>query len=218
MKNNKLMDTNIMDRRDLRKKLIRKTQREIEENLALNEVHIIKAVNIISDLETISNLMAENISDWKKRNPTGESSIMFEELIKNQKSIEEEKDRLTEFIESEMKKELPNFSEIAGSILGAKILSEAGSKKKLMLIPSSTMQLLGASKALFNHLKRRGKCPKHGLIFNHPYLQKLPKNKRGKAARILAGKLSIAVKIDYFGTGNKAKELKKEIEEKISKL
>jgi nucleolar protein 56 len=209
---------NNMDRKDLRKKLLKKTQREIEENLAKNEIHIIKAVNIISDLETISNLLNENVIDWKKRNPVGNANQMLEELTRNQKSIEEEKEKLIEFVETEMRKELPNFSEIAGPIIGAKILSEAGSKKKLMLVPSSTMQLLGASKALFNHLKKKGKCPKHGVIFNHSYIQRLPKNKRGKAARILAGKLSIAVKMDYFGTENKAKELKKEIEEKINKL
>jgi nucleolar protein 56 len=109
-----------------------------------------------------------------------------------------------------MKEQLPNFSEIAGTLLGAKLLAEAGSKRKLAFMPSSTMQVLGAEKALFNHLKKKTSCPKHGVIFNHPLIQKIPKNKRGKVARILAGKLSLAAKIDYFG--KEKTDLKKEDE------
>lgn len=210
------MDKN-KNRELLRKKIMKKTINKMSENLAGKEVHIIKATKLTSDLENIINLLNENILDWEKREPKDDAIICLKELKKNKELIEKEKDNLDEFIQKEMNIELPNFSEISGHILGAKILSEAGSKKNLAFFPSSTIQVLGAEKALFNHIKKKTLPPKHGLLFNHPLIQKLPKNKRGKAARIIAGKLSIAAKMDYFKSNEKI-DLKKEVEELVNKL
>jgi nucleolar protein 56 len=206
-----------MDRNKLRQKLMKKTQTEIAENLAGKEVHIIKAVKLISDLDVVTNLLKENVVDWEKRNPGENATKMLEKLKANQSVLENEKKELSEFIEAEMSEELPVFASVAGAVLGARILAQAGSKKRLAFLPSSTVQLLGAEKALFNHLKKQGSCPKHGHIFNHPLIQKLPKQKRGKAARILAGKLSIAAKLDYFGNKSET-DLLKDAETKIAKL
>jgi len=206
-----------MDRDKLRKKLMKKTQTEIAENLAGKEVHIIKAVKLISDLDVVTNLLKENVVDWEKRNPSEGAIKMLDQLKKNQSTLETEKKELSAFVEAEMEDELPVFSSVAGAILGARILAQAGSKKRLAFLPSSTVQLLGAEKALFSHLKKQGSCPKHGHIFNHPLIQKLPKQKRGKAARILAGKLSLAAKLDYFGNKSET-NLLKDAENKIAKL
>ena len=206
-----------MDRKKLREKLMKKTQSEIAENLAGAEVHIIKAVKLITDLDAVSNLLKENVVDWEKRNPGENAEKMLNQLKTNQESIDKEKQELTDFIEKEMKEELPVFVSVAGAILGAKILAQAGSKKRLAFLPASTIQLLGAEKALFNHLKKKGLCPKHGHLFNHPLIQKLPKQKRGKAARVLAGKLAIAAKMDYFGSTT-AIDLLSDAEKKIAKL
>jgi len=207
----------MMDRKDLRKRLLKKSKEQIEENLSETEVQIIKAVRIISDLDEINNLLNEGIKDWEKRAPTTNAITLLENLKKNRNSMEEERDSIAEFIETEMTKEFANFSYICGSILGARLLAEAGSKRKLAFAPASTIQVLGAEKALFNHLKRKTSPPKHGHIFNHPLIQKLPKNKRGKASRILAGKLSIAAKMDYFGA-ELDKTIKTEVEKKVHKL
>ena len=206
-----------MDRKALRKRIMKKTYENIEENLAGKEVHIIKASNLLGDLDAISNLLKENIGDWAVRSPSGEANEKFLALKANSDIIDKEKEELSKFIEKEMEAELPSFSNIAGYLLGARLLASAGSKKKLAFVPSSTMQLFGAEKALFSHIKKHTKMPKHGHIFNHPFLQKLPKEKRGKAARILAGKLSIAARIDYFG-GKKNLTLRKEAEIGIGKL
>lgn len=210
------MDKN-RNRELLRKKIMKKTIEKMSEKLAGKEVHIIKAVKLNNDLENILNLLNENITDWENRQPTGVAMEKLNELKKNKENIEKEKNSLNEFIEKEMTLELPNFCSISGCILGAKLLAEAGSKKNLAFFPSSTIQLLGAEKALFNHIKKKSLPPKHGHIFNHPLIQKLPKNKRGKAARIIAGKLSIAAKMDYFESKEKI-DLKKSVEELISKL
>ena len=210
------MDKN-RNREILRKRIMKKTIDKMSEKLAGKEVHIIKAVKLTNDLENILNLLKENIEDWENRQPSGGAMEKLNELKQNKENIDQEKVSLDEFIEKEMNQELPNFSSISGCILGAKLLAEAGSKKNLAFVPSSTIQLLGAEKALFNHIKKKSLPPKHGHIFNHPLIQKLPKNKRGKAARIIAGKLSIAAKMDYFESKDKI-YLKKEVEVLISRL
>lgn len=202
----------------LRKQLLKKTKEQINEKFAGKEIHIIKAVRLLSDLESVSNLLKENASEWKTRQPTGEAQDEYKLLEKNSSEIEQEKNSLTEFIEKEMSAEFPNFSKIATPVLGAKLLASAGSKKRLCFMPASTIQLLGAEKALFAHMRKGARSPKHGHLFNHPLLQNLPRFKRGKAARLIAGKLSIALKIDYFKGEDTAKEIQNELEDKIKTI
>ncbi|MFA6268404.1 MAG: hypothetical protein WCW13_05630 [archaeon] len=208
-----------MEQREfIRKQMLKKTKEQINEKFAGREIHIIKAVNLLSDLDSISNLMKENASEWKVRQPTGEAEKAFLELETNTKGIEEEKTKLTEFIQKEMSAEFPNFSVLATPIIGAKLLATAGSKKRLCFMPASTIQILGAEKALFAHLRKNAKSPKHGHLFNHPLMQNLPRFKRGKAARILAGKLAIALKQDYFNGENTSAEVKKEIQKRFDEI
>ena len=90
------------------------------------------------------------------------------------------REKLSKHLEKSLRKMMPNFTAIAGPMLAAKLLSKAGGLEKLARMPSSTIQLLGAEKALFRYLHGKGKPPKHGIIFSHPYVQKAPKEKRGK--------------------------------------
>jgi RNA processing factor Prp31 len=198
--------------------MLKKTREQIEEKFAGKEIHIIKAVNLLSDLDSINNLMSENLNEWKIRNPQNEAQNQLETLQRNTIQIQEEKTKLIEFIEKEMQEEFPNFSQIATPIIGAKLLSEAGSKKRLCFMPASTIQVLGAEKALFAHLRKNAKSPKHGHLFNHPLLQNMPRFKRGKAARIIAGKLAIALKQDYFKGEDTSKKVKEELEKKIIEI
>jgi len=85
-------------------------------------------------------------------------------------------------------------------------------------MPSSTIQLLGAEKALFRHLHGHGKSPKHGIISTHPLVQNAPKELKGKVARLLASKLSIAAKLDNYSKKNQSERLKRELQEKIKEL
>jgi nucleolar protein 56 len=103
-----------------------------------------------------------------------------------------------EYLEALMKRVCPNIKAIAGATIGARLLEQAGGLKKLMEMPASTIQLLGAEKALFRHMKTGAKAPKFGFLHEHPLILKHPRKMQGKIARALADKLSIAVKIDYF--------------------
>jgi len=111
----------------------------------------------------------------------------------------------------------PNFMEVAGVTIAAKLIRHAGSLKRLVEMPASTIQILGAEKALFRHMrnKRRNRPPKHGLIHEHQLVQKSKAKMHGKVARALADKLSIAVKIDYFKGKFIGDKLKKELVDKF---
>ncbi|UCH56708.1 MAG: C/D box methylation guide ribonucleoprotein complex aNOP56 subunit [Candidatus Bathyarchaeota archaeon] len=107
----------------------------------------------------------------------------------------------------------PNLSVVAGPILAAKLIEKARSLRKLAMMPSSTVQLLGAEKALFRSKKTRSKPPKHGLIFQHPYIHSKPRELRGRSARALASKLSLAARADAFSGNPIGLELKRQLEE-----
>ena len=104
----------------------------------------------------------------------------------------------TEYLEKKMQSLAPNMSAITGYLLGAKLLSFAGSMKRLSELPSSTIQLLGAEKALFRHITKNSLPPKYGVLHEHPFISKARREDHGKVARTLADKISIAVKVDYF--------------------
>ena len=130
------------------------------------------------------------------------------------------RDELDKYLKELVKEEMPNLYELLGHILAAKLLSAAGSMEKLAKMPASTIQLLGAEKALFRYLRSKGKTkpPKHGIIFLHPYIHRAPKKKRGKIARLLASKLAVAARMDYYTKEKKGKELKNELEEKVKEI
>jgi len=93
----------------------------------------------------------------------------------------------------------PNMSKVAGPGVAAKLVAHVGSLARLARLPSSTIQVLGAEKALFKHLKNRKiKPPKHGIIFQHPKISGSPKAVRGRIARALAAKITLAAKADAF--------------------
>ena len=130
----------------------------------------------------------------------------------------EVREELSKYLEKLLKEIAPNFSELATPTLTAKFISKAGSLEKLAKMPSSTIQLLGSEKSLFRFLHGKGKSPKYGLLFQHPYVQKAPAKLRGKVARHLAAKLSMAAKIDFYSKEYKADKLKKDLEEEIKKI
>ena len=94
---------------------------------------------------------------------------------------------------------LPSVSALVGPLLAARLCVEAHGRERLARLPSGTVQILGAEKAFFHHLKTGAPSPKHGHIFMHPWISRSPRWVRGKIARMLAGKISIAAKVDAFG-------------------
>ena len=131
------------------------------------------------------------------------------ELQKSRKNIED-------YIDKKMESIAPNLKLLVGSTLGAKLISHAGGLKRLAMYPSSTVQIMGAEKALFRHLKSGDRPPKYGLIYQHPQVRGAKWWNRGKIARMLAGRISLAVRKDVFTKTfdeNIADEFKLKVEE-----
>ena len=120
-----------------------------------------------------------------------------------------------EYLKNVMKEYCPNILELAGTTIGAKLLELAKGLRRMALLPASTVQLLGAEKALFRHIKTGSRSPKYGVIFHHPLVQNADRNDRGKAARILADKLVLCARLDFFKGEFKAGEYKNELEDKL---
>lgn len=121
-----------------------------------------------------------------------------------------------QYLQKVMKEYCPNLLELAGTTIGAKLIELGKGLKQLALLPSSTIQLLGAEKALFRHIKTGSRSPKYGVIINHPLIQNARRDEKGKASRSLADKLSLCARLDYFKGEFKALEYKKELEAKFS--
>lgn len=120
------------------------------------------------------------------------------DLAKQIVSLHKMKEELTEYLDKTMQEVCPNLNSVAGAFIGAKLLAFAGSLKNLSEMTSSTVQLLGAEKALFRHLHGQGKSPKHGILVNHELVMNAQFKEKGKVARALADKIAIASKVDYF--------------------
>jgi nucleolar protein 56 len=101
-------------------------------------------------------------------------------------------------------------------MIGARLFSLAGSLYKLSKYPASTIQTLGAEKAMFRHLKTGDRPPKYGILVLHPLVAKSKRDDRGRVARTLAAKISLAAKIDYFGGDeHKGLEMRAELEKQF---
>lgn len=113
---------------------------------------------------------------------------------------------------------MPNVTYLVGHLIAARLLTYVGSLKKLAFLPSSTIQMLGAEKAMFKFLITKKRPPKHGIIFNVPEIYNAKKKNRGKIARHLAAKISIASKADYFKGEFIGENLKRDFLNFVSKM
>jgi nucleolar protein 56 len=128
------------------------------------------------------------------------------------------REKLIDYLEDCIRKEAPNLTGLVGPIIGAKLIAKAGGLEKLAKMPASTIQVLGAEKALFRAIKSGGKPPKHGIIFQHTLIHQAPRKIRGKIARALAAKLAIAARIDYYTKEDVSEKLREELAERIKEI
>lgn len=144
-----------------------------------------------------------------------EPMIKFSSIIKDMYSMRES---LEKYIDQTMDEVAPNVKALIGSLIGARLISLAGGLEELAKMPASTIQVLGAEKALFRALRTGARPPKHGVIFQCPEIHRAPKWQRGKIARALAGKLTIAARVDAFTGTYIADELKSDLDKRIEDI
>lgn len=102
------------------------------------------------------------------------------------------------YLESKMNQVAPNLQALIGTPVAARLISHAGSLTNLSKYPASTLQILGAEKALFRALKSKSNTPKYGLIYHSSFIGKAGVRNKGRISRYLANKCSIATRIDSF--------------------
>merc|ERR1712137_348299 len=128
---------------------------------------------------------------------------------------------LHDYLKAKMDLVAPNLSTLIGEIIGARLISHAGSLTNLAKYPASTVQILGAEKALFRALKTKGNTPKYGLIFHSTFIGRAQQKNKGRISRYLANKCSIASRIDCFSDESTTvfgEKLKDQVEERLAFL
>ncbi|MFP3984510.1 MAG: C/D box methylation guide ribonucleoprotein complex aNOP56 subunit [Candidatus Bathyarchaeia archaeon] len=122
------------------------------------------------------------------------------------------------YADSTVEEVAPNVQALVGSLLAARLIALAGGLEGLAKMPASTVQVLGAEKALFRALKTGARPPKHGIIFQHTMIHEAKKWQRGKISRALAGKLSIAARIDAFSSRYIGDTLQEDLEKRVAEI
>jgi nucleolar protein 56 len=203
--------------------------RTAEESLEASwdpSIHVEEAVRAVRDLDRARNLLGERLVSWVGRDtpdvdaadparaaraaiePSGPSALGPEDP-----RLREARQRLAELYESmgaaretleaavagSVPIHTPNLHALLGPELSGLLLAQAGGLDRLARLPASTVQVLGAERAFFEHLRGRAPPPRHGLLFLHPQIQSAPRADRGKLARALAGKVAIAARRDQAG-------------------
>jgi nucleolar protein 56 len=174
------------------------------------EQDLLQAMEALDNLSQAINLLDERLYEWSRLH--SQEIVHGKDLAEGLKEDENmgllakailglrEARKATETdVSATVQALAPNLSNLAGPILAARLISRAGGLSRLAKMPSSRVQVMGAEKSLFKHLRGHAPSPKHGIIFRHPAVIGSPRMLRGRVARTLAAKLAIAARLDHFG-------------------
>ena len=197
----------------LRDASILQVRARIEKSLTPDK-NLVQVIEALDEAHTTFNLVSERYITWYSQ-LTGSPRIKLEKLlakenlppqIQNLKvlihSIQDLVLSLSNYLDLESPKIFPSLVKILGTQLAVRMVASAGDLSKLARMPSSTIQLLGAEKALFRHMSDGSPPPKHGFIYQHPIIKKSAPKDKGRNSRKLAAKVAIASKIDFYGEKN----------------
>ncbi|EOY22434.1 Nucleolar protein NOP56 [Theobroma cacao] len=189
----------------------------IEDKSKLSEEHIPALTEILGDEDKAKEVVeAGKASMGQDLTPVDLINVqLFAQRVMD---LAEYRKNLYDYLVTKMNDIAPNLASLIGEVVGARLISHAGSLTNLAKCPSSTLQILGAEKALFRALKTRGNTPKYGLIFHSSFIGRASARNKGRMARYLANKCSIASRIDCFadkGTTVFGEKLREQVEERL---
>ncbi|XP_066349023.1 nucleolar protein 56-like [Miscanthus floridulus] len=144
--------------------------------------------------------------------------INVQQFAQRVMNLSEYRKNLYEYLVTKMNDIAPNLTSLIGEVVGARLISHAGSLSNLAKCAASTLQILGAEKALFRALKTRGNTPKYGLIFHSSFIGRASTKNKGRMARYLANKCSIASRIDCYSEASTSvfgQKLREQVEERL---
>merc|ERR1712187_985038 len=169
-----------------------------------NEEEDTEAPELIKKMEEIlmDSTKSQSIQDAARKSVGMEISdidlINVDHFSNQVVQLVEYRKELQEYLRSKMKNVAPNLAALIGDVVGARLISHAGSITNLAKYPASTVQILGAEKALFRALKKKGNTPKYGLIFHSTFIGRAAQKNKGRISRSLANKASVASRLDCF--------------------
>jgi len=219
----------------LREATVAATRATVRERERADDRQLIHAVRAMDDCERTANELAERVAEWAgslfddaepgiegaravaAREPESEPERRAVSLAERVVDLAAERDALAETIDRTAPAVAPNLAEMAGPELAARLIALAGGLEPLAKKPSGTVQVLGAEDALFAHLSGRAPSPKHGIIYTHDYVRNTRPEDRGSAARALAGKLTLAARVDHYA-GERRETLHAELRERMAAI
>ncbi|HEX3001074.1 MAG TPA: RNA-processing protein [Methanoregula sp.] len=213
-----------------------RAEQRIREEYAGKDTELLQMVRTLDEMDEVINLLSERVAEWHQvRHPTfsrkyrktpvhiqirrisekgrgslGKVALQVEQLSAARTDLAKE-------VSLRATRVLPNTSALIGGLVAARLMAQAGGLLPLSRLPSSVIQVLGARTALFSHLRTRSPPPKHGIIFQHRRVHNAPRDLRGKVARVLAAKLAIAARLDYY-RGVAVPEFLDRAQERIDRL
>lgn len=221
--------------RSLLREVTIRLAREQVASSAHRDEEVMHAIKALDDLNDTINLFSERLADWYApykdsgsiSNSISESDLRripeqdnlpcaMRMLAQNLIDLHKSRDALIEHIKDEIARVAPNLTNLAGALLAARLLSIAGGLNRLCMMPASRVQILGANRAMFRHL-RGASPPKHGVIFQHPHIHASPHRMRGRIARAFSSKLVIAARIDYY-SGKVSEGLVQDLTDRIESV
>ncbi len=216
----------------LRQATIDATRRAVHERERAGDRQLIHQIRAMDDCDRVANELAERVTEWAGSllDDAGEGVAGARELAEREdtpeslrslaarvRDLDEEAGRLRASVERVAPGVAPNLSAMAGPVLAARLIALAGGLESLAKKPSGTLQVLGAEEALFAHLRGHAPSPKHGVIYTHEAVRGTHPDDRGSAARALAGKLTIAARVDHY-SGDRKPELNEQLRERIEAI
>lgn len=160
---------------------------------------VVRAIDCLDELTRCLNVLGEKRAEVEEMGAlVGEVPCWAGGLTNSVDTLSRERSLLIDGVERAMRRCAPNTAEVATPLIGARLIAEAGGLRQLAMMPASSIQVLGARRALFRHLRGRAPSPKHGVLYNHPALARAPKSMKGKIARLVASHVAIAARLDYF--------------------
>lgn len=160
---------------------------------------VVRAIDCLDELTRCLNVLGEKRAEVEEMGTlAGDVPCWAGGIARAVDALSHERSSLIDEVERVMRRCAPNTAEVATPLIGARLIAEAGGLRQLAMLSASSIQVLGAKRALFRHLRGRAPSPKHGVLYSHPALARAPKSMRGKIARLVASHVAIAARLDYF--------------------
>ncbi|KIW02741.1 uncharacterized protein PV09_05813 [Verruconis gallopava] len=187
-----------------------------KQNLSQDSLHDLAA--LVNDDQAIAQSIIDAAKASMGREISEQDLEHVQTFARRTVRLAECRKKLQGYLAEKMSQVAPNLAALIGDVIGARLISKAGSLTNLSKYAASTVQILGAEKALFRALKTKGNTPKYGLIYHSSFIGRAGAKNKGRISRFLANKCSIASRIDNFSevpSTRFGEALRRQVEERL---